>query len=110
MGVITAIGRAGAGVAVVMLTGGALVAAIVGSPDASAAAECPQGMTYDMSMDLCVPIGMSFDSSFTPPISSCGTAGTPKVCRGPIPRPPHPPTAPAPAPGGGKWPGRYGPT
>ncbi|MGH3723517.1 MAG: hypothetical protein ACRDUS_05260 [Mycobacterium sp.] len=110
MRVIIAIGRTAATAAAVMLIGSGLVTAIASSPNASAAPECPPNMTYDMSMDLCVPSGMSFDSSFSPPLTECGTAGTPKICRGPLPRPPHPPTAPAPAPNGGKWPGRYGPT
>lgn len=59
---------------------------------------CPAGMSYDNSMELCVPRGMSFDSSFIPP-AQCGSGG-PAVCRGPVPRPPMPGGVPVERPGG----------
>lgn len=59
---------------------------------------CPAGLIYDNSMALCVPRGMSFDSSFIPP-AQCGSNG-PSVCRGPVPRPPTPGGVPVERPGG----------
>ncbi len=73
------------------------MAMVRGPVSALAAPACPVDMTYDYSMDLCVPRGWSFDTSFMPPPTGCGMNGTPSICRGPLPRPPVPPQPLGPA-------------
>lgn len=64
---------------------------------------CPSGMSYDSLLGLCVPPGMSYDTTFAIP-PRCGSG--PAVCRGPVPRPPQPGGKPVEVPGGGYKPGR----
>lgn len=84
-------------VTILVVVFGELVVARDDGTDLSAPAY-PAGMLYDNSMELCVPRGMSFDSSFIPP-AQCGSSG-PSVCRGPVPRPPAPGGVPVERPGG----------